>query len=184
MQGLLTVSEGIEQVLGRIAKLFAWLFIVMVITIVFDVITRKAGFQLPGLGSTRLQELQWYFHGALFCTWLGYAYVRNAHVRIDIATANLSERKSAWLELICCLLFALPYLFVALPFAHQFFMVSFLQGEGSDTPNGVPWRWIPKGFLYLSFYGVLLAVIAVMLRRVVFLFGPQHLRERALQVTA
>ena len=42
------------------------------------------GFQLPGLGSTRLQELEWQLHTVLFTMWLGYAYLKNAHVRIDV----------------------------------------------------------------------------------------------------
>jgi TRAP-type mannitol/chloroaromatic compound transport system permease small subunit len=180
MQGLLTISDGIDAVLERIAKLFAWVFVIMVTVIVFDVVSRKGGFQIPGMGSTRLQELQWYLHGMLFCTWLGYAYVKNAHVRIDILTGNLDQRKQAWLELFGCLVFALPYLLVALPYAHTFFMTSFLQNESSDAPNGVPWRWIPKGFLYFGFLSVLAAVVSVMIRRIVFLFGPPDAAGRAL----
>lgn len=180
MKILLTVSDRIDAVLHAVAMFFAWSFILCIAAICFDVVSRKFGFQIPGFGSTRLQELEWHLHGILFCTWLGYAYVRDGHVRIDVATINLSERRKAWLELSGCLVFALPYLFVALPYAHQFFMVSFLQNEMSDTPNGLAYRWVIKGFLYLSFWGVLLAVISVSLRRIVFLFGDQSIAARAL----
>ena len=112
-------------------------------------VTRKFGFQLSvggvDLGSTRLQELEWHFHAMLFLTWIGYAYVKDSHVRIDIVTGGLSARKQAWLELFGCIVFALPYLLMALPYAHAFFMTSFFQNEGSPAPNGLPMRWIIKG---------------------------------------
>lgn len=172
MQLLVDGSERIEALLRRIAHAGAWAFIACIVVITFDVITRKFGFQLPGFGSTRLQELEWHLHAALFCTWLGYGYLRNAHVRIDVFTANRSARSKIVLELVCCLVFALPYLVVALPYALDFFLVSFRQGESSDAPTGLPARWVVKGFLLLGFVTVGLAVAAVMARCVAALFGP------------
>lgn len=166
--------------LEGIANIFVWAFVACIITICFDVVSRKFGYQIPEFGSTRLQELEWHFHGVLFCTWLGWAYIKNAHVRIDVFTGHLDARGQAILELIGCLVFAAPYLYVALPFAQDFFTLSFAQGEGSPTPNGLPSRWVIKGFLYFGFVSVTAAVIAVAFRRIVFLFGPRDLAERAL----
>lgn len=184
MRALLGLSNSIDTFLRWLAHLFGWLFFALVIVIVFDVVTRKIGYQLNifgiDLGSTRLQELEWHLHGMLFLTWLGYAYVKNAHVRIDIATSGLSQRTQAWLELFGCIVFALPYLIVALPYAHNFFVSALIQNEGSPAPNGLPWRWVIKGFLYLGFWTVFLAVISVMVRRFVFLFGPPDIAHEAM----
>jgi TRAP-type mannitol/chloroaromatic compound transport system permease small subunit len=182
--GLLKISDAIDAVLGTIARLFAWLLPVLVIVIVFDVISRKFGFQLSffgvDLGSTRLQELEWHLHAITYLAWIGYCYVRNVHVRIDVATAGLSQRKQAWLELAGCAVFALPYVITALPYAHNFFITALLQNEASAAPNGLPWRWIPKGFLYFAFWSILLAVISVAIRRIVFLFGSPSDSARAM----
>jgi TRAP-type mannitol/chloroaromatic compound transport system permease small subunit len=184
VRGLLTLSNVIDAILAKIASIFGWAFLALVIVICFDVITRKFGFQLElfgiDLGSTRLQELEWHLHGILLLTWLGYAYVRNAHVRIDIFTAGMAPRRQAWLELIGCVVFALPYVLTALPYAHDFFWTSFRQWEGSSAPNGLPMRWIIKLFLYFGFWSILLAVISVAARRIVFLMGPPDLAEEAL----
>ena len=107
---MLGVSEAIDGVLARIAHLFGWLFIALVIVICFDVVTRKVGFQLPIFGSTPLQELEWHIHGLLFLSWLGYCYIRNVHVRIDVFTANAGPRKQAILEVFGILLFAIALL--------------------------------------------------------------------------
>jgi TRAP-type mannitol/chloroaromatic compound transport system permease small subunit len=184
MKALLALSNAINAVLRTIALIGSWFFLACIITICFDVVTRKFGFQLSiagvDLGSTRLQELEWHFHGILFLTWLGYAYVRDNHVRIDVFTAGASPRKQAWLEIIGCCLFALPYLAVALPFAHDFFWLSYVQNEGSSAPNGLGSRWIIKAFLYFAFWSVLLAVISVLCRRIVYLFGDAALAEEAM----
>ncbi len=184
MRALLTISNAIDALLRVIAHIFGWSFLALVIVIVFDVITRKFGFQLNlfgiDLGSTRLQELEWHLHGVLFLTWIGYAYIRNSHVRIDVFTATMPARKQAWLELIGCLIFALPYVLVALPYAYGFFLTSFWQNESSTAPNGLPYRWLIKGFLFYCFVSVLLSVISVAVRRVVYLFGDPEISEEAL----
>ena len=184
MLALLVLSNAINAFLRTIAHFGAWFFVACIVTICFDVVTRKMGFQLSlfgiDLGSTRLQELEWHFHAFLFLTWLGYAYVKDAHVRIDVVTGAYPPRKLATLELIGCVVFALPYLLVALPYAHDFFTLSFRQWEGSNAPNGLPMRWVVKAFLYFGFWSVLLAVISVVCRRLVFLFGPPDLAEQAM----
>jgi TRAP-type mannitol/chloroaromatic compound transport system permease small subunit len=175
MRALLSISNGIDAVLGLIARIFGWCFVLMAIVICFDVISRKFGFQLElfgiDLGSTRLQELEWHLHAALFLSWIGYCYVRNAHVRIDVFTGALSPRKQAWLELIGCLVFALPYVIVALPYAWDFFRDAYRQGEASSAPNGLPARYVIKFFLWFGFATILAAVISVFIRRFVYLFG-------------
>lgn len=175
MRALLSISNAIDVVLEVIAKVFGWLFLVMAIVICFDVVTRKFGFQLElfgiDLGSTRLQELEWHLHAALFLTWIGFCYVRNAHVRIDVFTGSMTQRNQAWLELIGCLVFALPYVIVSLPYAWDFFRESYRQGEASSAPNGLPSRYVIKFFLWLCFATILAAVISVFIRRVVYLFG-------------
>jgi TRAP-type mannitol/chloroaromatic compound transport system permease small subunit len=179
MSLLLKFAALVEAVLKRIADAGAWAFIACIVVITFDVISRKMGFQIPGLGSTRLQELEWHLHGILFCTWLGYAYIRNAHVRIDVFTGGMSPRRKLWLELGCCLVFALPYLWVALPYALDFFMVSLRQNESSDAPTGLLYRWVVKFFLFIAFVTVAAAVAAVVARCVVALFGTAEQAARA-----
>jgi len=182
MSRLLGVSDAIDTVLGRIAHLFGWLFIALVVVICFDVVTRKVGFQLPIFGSTPLQELEWHIHGLLFLPWLGYCYIRNVHVRIDVFTASASPRKQAILEVFGILVFAIPYCLVATYFAFEFFEVSFIQGETSDAPNGLRFRWVMKGALFIGLILLDLAVASVLIRKLVQLFGPPDLAARAADI--
>jgi TRAP-type mannitol/chloroaromatic compound transport system permease small subunit len=176
MERLLRVSDAINALLERIAMTAGWLFLACTAVILFDVLSRNFGFQLPGMGSTRLQELEWHLHTALFCFWLGIAYVKNAHVRIDIAFTAAGPRTKAWAELLGCLVFALPYCALAIYFSFDFTWIAFVDNEGSPSANGLPWRWIPKAFISAGLVLLLAAVVSVMLRLTVQLYGPPHLR--------
>jgi TRAP-type mannitol/chloroaromatic compound transport system permease small subunit len=179
MRALLGVCDTIDLVLQRIARVFGWLFLVLVAVICWDVLTRKAGFQIPGFGSTPIQELEWHLHGMLFLFWLGYAYIRNVHVRIDVFTANKTPRQQAKLEIFGIIFFAIPYCAVATYYAYLFAQTSFLQNESSDAPNGLPYRWIIKACLVLGLVLLDFAVASVLFRKLIQIFGSPDLAARA-----
>jgi TRAP-type mannitol/chloroaromatic compound transport system permease small subunit len=179
MERMLAASDGINAVLGRIGAAVGWLFLVATLVIIFDVLSRKFGFQIPGMGSTRLQELEWHLHAALFSFWLGVGYIRNTHVRIDVALAKANPRTHALIELLGCLIFAIPYCVIAIYFAADFTWISFVDNESSESANGLPYRWIPKSFILIGLVLLLIAVISVLMRVIVFLFGPQRLGRAA-----
>jgi TRAP-type mannitol/chloroaromatic compound transport system permease small subunit len=179
LERLLAASRAIERALYVISLAAGWLFIACTLTIVFDVISRKFGFQIPEMGSTRLQELEWHLHTGLFSFWLGTAYIKNAHVRIDIAVANAAPRTHAWIEFVGVLIFALPYCLIAIYFSYDFTHTAWQFNEYSDSATGLPWRWIPKGTITAGLILLLLAVLSVGMRLIVYLWGPARLRPDA-----
>jgi TRAP-type mannitol/chloroaromatic compound transport system permease small subunit len=179
MGKLLAASRAIDRALSRCASAAGWLFLLLTAVIVVDVVTRKYGYQLPGFGSTRLQELEGHLHLALFSLWLGFAYVRNAHVRIDIAVARAGARTRALLELLGCLLLALPFTAVSLYFGARYAAVSFATNEHSVSLSGLPFLFVPKGILAIGIALLAAAVGSILLRTIVYLFGPPELREEA-----
>jgi len=176
---LLQAAEAIDWMVGRIAAAAGWLFLVCSLVICFDVVTRKFGYQIPGFGSTRLQELEWHLHTAIFAFWLGFAYLRNAHVRIDLIASRAGPRGNAWLELFGCLFFALPYCIVAIGVSADYAWIAWLYGEGSTSPSGLPHRFVPKGMIALGLILLFVALVSAFLRTLVFLFGPKDLRARS-----
>ena len=177
MRFLLGLSDGIDVLLTRIAQVTGWLFLAAIIVICFDIFSRKLGYQLPYWTSTRLQELQWHITSTLFLGWLAYGVIKNTHVRIDVFTAGLSLRTRRWIDLIGCLVLALPFCIVVIDYAFTYAAVSWAQNERSPAPNGLPARWVIK---YIAAFGLsllLLATISVICRRLVDLFGPPHLRS-------
>ncbi|MEM7443500.1 MAG: TRAP transporter small permease subunit [Pseudomonadota bacterium] len=195
MQSLLKVSDGLKAIVNAIGRVAAWLALVLMLVILFDVITRymKGSDWIdnyPGLreffatidpyaSSTKLQELEWHLHGVLFLLCLGYAYVKDAHVRIELLRENFSMRVRAWIEMIGILLALLTYCYVVISFGFDFAERAFTRNEGSSAMTGLPDRWIIKSFLPIGFFVLALAGLSVLLRCFVFLFGPPHLRDES-----
>jgi TRAP-type mannitol/chloroaromatic compound transport system permease small subunit len=182
VKALLFVSNLLNRILERIADWSGWLFVVLAVVICFDVFTRKVGLQVPGFESTRLQEMEWHLHTVMFSMWMGHCYLLNAHPRVDSFTTALPLRKKAWIELIGCLLFALPYCCVLVYYGIPFVRVSFVTNEISDAVTGLTHRWIIKGLFVLGLILLAAAVVSTILRLIVFLFGRDVAREVELPI--
>lgn len=126
--------------------------------------------------STLLQELEWHFHTALFALVLGYAYVNNRHVRVDLIREKLPMRRQAWIELFGCSLFMIPYCLVVIYFAAYYAYDSFVMNEISASLVGLSQRWIIKTVLLMGLIVAALSGIAVWLQTVLVLFGPKDFR--------
>jgi len=189
----LRVSEGLRRFVDRVGGLAAWLFLPVVLITVLDVIGRKIvwhdatgeahGMQIflvnqvsPLFGSTILQELEWHFHTALFALVLGYGYIYNAHVRVDLIRENLAFRKQAWLEFIGITFFLLPYCATIIWFAVDYTFASFTIGEISASTVGLTHRWIIKSVLVFGLIVAAIAGIAVWLQVAVVLFAKREER--------
>ena len=202
MQHLIAVSVALDRFNTRVGKLAAWLLIPLVAVIIVDVITRKfslltlakdwliahgnpagAEFIQTYLTSTKFQELEWHLHAALFLLCLGFGYVRNGHVRIELVRERFSAEVKAWLELVGCIIFLLPYAALVLYFSYDFALRSYNMNEVSSALTGLSHRWIIKSFVPIGMVLLLLAGASVALRNAVFLFGPPEMRDQVRAVS-
>src|SRR5215813_3719348 len=165
MRALLKLSEGLRRPLEWIALTSGWLMVIMACVTSFDVVARKFGMQLP---YTKLQELEWHFHAAIFSLWMGYCYTINAHPRVDSFTERMTYRGKAWMELFGCLIFALPYMALVAYYSIDFVEASYRIGEQSDSTVGLTHRWIIKGVYAAGLWLVVLGILSALLRAIVF----------------
>jgi TRAP-type mannitol/chloroaromatic compound transport system permease small subunit len=168
MNALLSLSERLRRMLESVARVSAWLLVVMAAVTCFDVLARKVGIPAP---LTKLQELEWHFHAVLFSLWMGYGYTINAHPRVDSFKEKLSMRRKAWIELFGCLLFALPYCALVAYHSLDFVASSYALAEQSDSTVGLRYRWFIKGIYAAGLWMVVLGIVSVLARVIVFLFG-------------
>jgi TRAP-type mannitol/chloroaromatic compound transport system permease small subunit len=173
------MAEGLRRMLEVVALVSGWLLLVMALVTCFDVLARKTGLPVP---LTKLQELEWHFHAAIFSLWMGYGYVINAHPRVDSFTEKLTFRRKAWIELFGCLLLALPYVALVAYHSIDFVATSYAVSEQSESPFGLTQRWIIKGIYGAGIWLVLLGILSVLARLIVFLFGGRSEAEVNLQI--
>jgi len=184
----LRLSERLRKFVDTVGRWGSWFALPMVLFTVLDVISRKISWlddqgRLHGLQifltrnvgrmfeSTMLQELEWHFHTALFALVLGYGYIHNSHVRVDLIRENLAFRKQAWLEFLGITLFLIPYLTCIVWFAWGYAVNSYDMNEISASTVGLEHRWIIKSVLVVGLIVAGLAGIAVWLQVALILFG-------------
>jgi TRAP-type mannitol/chloroaromatic compound transport system permease small subunit len=180
----LRVSDALRTFVDFVGRWGAWLIIPLVVVTVFDVTARKlVWIQIwlvanvsPIFGSTLLQELEWHFHTALFTLVLGYGYIWNTHVRVDLIRETLAFRKKAWLEFLGLTFFMIPYCLTVIWFASIYAYDSYMISEISASQVGLSHRWIIKSVLVFGMIVAALSGVAVWLQVAIVLWGPQNIR--------
>lgn len=167
------LSQGMDRVIAAIGKSASWLWLVVTGVIIYAVVGRYAF----GLGSVTLEEVQWHLAGAGWLLGLAYTLVVDDHVRVDVIHERLSLKGQGWVELLGLLFLLLPFLGLAIyemvPYAYS----SWQQGETSQAPAGLPYRWVLKAVLALAFILLALGALSRLLKVTALLFGfPQPIR--------
>lgn len=172
MKRLLRFSAGIDRVLAFFATIGGWLGALLVVVVCYDVITRYFGVPKPfGLNSTMVQESEYWLHSYLIVLVVGYAYIRNAHVRIDLVREHLAPRVKCWIEAIGVLLFLAPYSIIGVWLAWPYTVTSFNQGEISKSQIGLSNIWILKGGMVVLFVLLFLAAVSKLIKAISGIVG-------------
>jgi TRAP-type mannitol/chloroaromatic compound transport system permease small subunit len=181
----LAESDSLGEFTVWIGKAASFLYVPMIVVIVYDVAQRKALDFLPSFtetewfhlfNSNKLQEAEWHMHAALFLLCFGYAYIKDAHVRIELVRDRLAPRTRVWIEILGCVFFLVAYCYVVMRFGYDFAQNSYKLMEQSSAQTGLPLRFIIKSFLPLGFLILGLAGVSVVVKCLVYLFGPQSLQ--------
>ncbi|MEZ5855333.1 MAG: TRAP transporter small permease subunit [Hyphomicrobiaceae bacterium] len=196
----LRLSNALRWFVDKVGKAASWLALPLVIVTVIDVVARKLTWRdvelndVVGLqpwlikhfgavfGSTLLQELEWHFHAALFALVLGYGYINNTHVRVDLVRETLSFRKKAWIEFLGTTFFMIPYCLIVAYFAYIYAYDSYTVHEVSASTVGLSHRWIIKSVLVIGLLVAACAGIAVWLQTVLLLWGDPNRRFELMTV--
>jgi TRAP-type mannitol/chloroaromatic compound transport system permease small subunit len=152
-------------------QLIAWLILLMVLTIIYDVGTR---FFLD-VSSVGLQELQWHIFALIFLLGAAYTLKHDGHVRVDIIYQSrwMNDRQRAWVNLFGGIFILIPFCTLVIYASFPFVYSAFLYHENSPDPGGLPHRFLLKGAIPLGFFMILLQGIALSLESLLFLFNNQ-----------
>ena len=184
---LLTLARWADAPAIVAGRAVAWLFLPLILIVIVDAFSRKFGRKfefviendLHGyLNSPVFQEAEWHLHAIVFLSALGYAYSRNAHVRLDIFRPRLGVRGRLWVELLGGLFLLLPFLAIFGYYAWDFFQTAWDSNEGSGVANGIDNRWFVKFFVFLGPALLFLSGLSILIRLSARLFGPSDLAEQ------
>jgi TRAP-type mannitol/chloroaromatic compound transport system permease small subunit len=161
---------ALDEIIRRIGQYLSWLNAILVIAIIVQVFLRY----VMGMGLVVLEELQWHLYAVGIMFGLSYCLVQNSHIRLDLLHDNFSPRTKEWIELLGHLLLLFPIIIIILIHGWDFLLDSWIIRERSDSPIGLPARYIIKSFLLSGFGFLALAAISRMVRSVAFLLSKNE----------
>lgn len=166
MSFLLSLSRLIDALTERIGKLAMWFILATTLISAGNAIVRK----LFDTSSNAFLEIQWYLFAGVFMLGSGYAFLRNAHVRIDFISSKFSARGRNWVDVIGILVFVFPLCYMMATLGWPLFVNAYESGEMSSNAGGLI-RWpvyalIPAGFALLA-----LQSLSELIKRIAFLTG-------------
>lgn len=173
MQASLRIASALTKLCDWAARIAAVLLFVLVFVIMYDVIGRK----FFATGSFMLQELEWHLHGVIAVFAFGYAYTRNAHVRIDVLADKMSDRFRLWLEFWVVILLVIPFFLFIVWYGYEFALRAFERGEGANGGRGLPHRWFIKSAVPISALLTIAGCTAVAIRIFAVLRRPDLLSD-------
>jgi TRAP-type mannitol/chloroaromatic compound transport system permease small subunit len=172
VNGLLRLSAAIDRLLGAIARIGGWCGFILIVLVMYDVVTRYLGVPRGfGINATQLQESEYWAHTFLFALVIGYAYRRQAHVRIDLLRDRLSLKSRYALEIFGILAFLIPYCLIAFYFTYDYTLRSYLEHEVSKSTIGLSNIWILKTAMPLMYALLGLAGVSQLIKSVAGFIG-------------
>lgn len=146
------LTSAADRFVMMISEIFNWIWIALLAVIIGNVVLRYVFSQ----GMIEFEELQWHLYAIGWLVGLSSTFVVDGHVRVDVLHDRLTYRKKLWLEVTGLLFLFLPFVIFIIIYSIPLVELSWTTNERSTSANGLPARWIVKGFLLFSF--VLLAI--------------------------
>lgn len=175
MRSLIYLERLINRISDFWGRISSILFILLVANVVYDVIMRYAFNDV----SIAFQELEWHLFAAVFLLGIPYTIKAGGHVRVDIIYERLSHKAQAVVDIAGTLLFLLPFCLLVAYFGVDFAKESFALQETSGDPGGLPYRWLIKSVISLSFVFMAISGLGLLLHSVNKIVNP-HLMHSGL----
>ena len=166
MHGLLKISRLVDWLNDRLGHGMMWLILAAVLISAGNAIVRKAF----DTSSNALLEIQWYLFAAVFMLGSGFAFLKNAHVRIDFISNHLSPRTRNLIDIVGIVVFLLPLCYMLVTLSWPLFENAWKSGEMSQNAGGLI-RWPMYGLIPLGFILLALQGLSELIKRAAFISG-------------
>ena len=139
------MAAQIDRLNHAIGRSAAWLALAMVL-VQFAVVVLRYVF---GIGSIMMQEAIVYMHGVLFMMAAADTLLQDEHVRVDIFYARASARRKAFINLLGCAFFVLPFCILIAYVSYDYVAMSWSVREGSRETSGIQGVYLLKSVILL-----------------------------------
>ena len=149
------ISGLIDPAIVWIGEASSWIWTILMLLIVYQVVQRY----VFGIGSIKFEELQWHLYAIGFMLGIPFTETAERHVRIDVLAEHWPLRRRLWIELIGLSVLLIPFAVFVAWWAVPYVFHSWQVNEISSAPDGLPYRYVLKGFIVVTF--VMLAAAGI-----------------------
>lgn len=161
----LKIADVFESIILKVSAVCCWSSALLIAVIIVNV-TMRYGFQN---GLIIFEEIQWHLYAIGIMFGLSYAEITNSQVRVDVVASMLKPKTVLKWEIFGAIFFVFPTVFVILYNSFDYVANSYILGESSSSPLGMPFRWLIKSAIPASFILLGMAVLARLFRNIVTL---------------
>ena len=158
---LVAAADWMDGVVRRIGYAAALLNLVLIAVIMAQVGMRHF---FAGGHQIVLGELEWHLYAVAMLFGMAYSQSENSHVRVDALARKWSRKRRAIVEIFGALFLTAPFLIVVFLHGLDYVADSWRVSERSDSPAGLPFRWLIKSVIPASFALWFFALAARVLR--------------------
>jgi len=152
------VRVAIERFTDLTGRATSWLVLVIVVLMATNVLLRY----MFSYGTVWAQELEWHLLAPLILFGMSYALLHGEHVRVDVLYAQFSPRKKLYVDLLSAAL-SIAISLIIIWLSMKYLQQSWVIGEQSSDPGGLPYRWLLKALIPLGFLFLILQSLAIAL---------------------
>jgi TRAP-type mannitol/chloroaromatic compound transport system permease small subunit len=162
-----SICKRIEAFITSMGKAVCWLNVVLAGVIIVQVTLRY----VFRINFVALEEFQWYLYGVLIMLGLSFGVTTDRHIRLDLLHRNFSGRRKEMVEALGILFLLLPMAMIVFIHGLDFTASSYRVNEASDSPLGLPYRWLFKAVIPLSMFLLSASALSRLIRATAFLFA-------------
>ena len=170
---LLKLEKAFNKFADFIGLITAIAMVLMILNVFYDVVMRY----FFKSGSIAMQEMEWHLFSVIILLGIAYTLKEDGHVRVDLVYDRLTPSKKAMINMVGSVLFILPIsILVGLSSLGPVFEAIETM-EGSGDPGGLPYRWVVKALIPLSFFLLIITTIGFFIRNLNVYKGLHELEE-------
>ncbi len=141
-----------KNIFAKFTALFTHL---LVLAVVLEVTARY----IFGKSSAAISDMEVYAFSVVILFGGTVALFKNSHVNIDLLYGKMTNSHKKSVQIISVIFFLVPFCAVIIFSSYDYALTSFFLNEKSTDPGGLPYRYLLKSLIPLSFFALLAAGI-------------------------
>ena len=170
---LLKLEKAFDKFADFIGIITAIAMVLMILNVFYDVIMRY----FFRSGSIAMQEMEWHLFSVIILLGVAYTLKEDGHVRVDVIYDRLTPKKKAMINMFGSIFFILPIAILVGISSIDNAVEAYQSMEQSGDPGGLPYRWIVKALIPLSFFLLIITTVGFFIKNLNVYKGLHPLEE-------